>query len=65
VKTTEEFQMPNPNPAIIPGVPPTEIVPERDDLLPEEETRFGDDADSKDGMPNDTDTLEPGVQPAI
>lgn len=51
--------MPNPNPAIIPGVPPTEIAPECDDLLPEEETRFGDDVDSKDGMPNDTDMPDP------
>jgi hypothetical protein len=52
--------MPDPNPAIIPGVPPLDIVPERDDLLPDEETHFGnDDADSKDGMPNDSDMPEP------
>lgn len=52
--------MPDPNPAIIPGILPTDLVPERDDLLPDEEPHFGHgDADSKDGMPNDSDTPEP------
>lgn len=55
--------MTNPNPAIIPGVPPVDVIPERDDLLPEEEPHFGnDDDDSKDGMPNDTDV--PAAIPA-
>lgn len=52
--------MPNPNPAIIPGILPSDIVPERDDLLPEEDPRFGNgDADSKDGMPTDADVPRP------
>lgn len=49
-----------PNPAIIPDLPPLDIIPEREDLLPEEEKRFGNgDADSKDGMPEEAETSEP------
>jgi len=51
--------MPNPNPAIIPGILPSDIVPEREDLFPEGPHFGNDDADSKDGMPEDADTPEP------
>lgn len=53
--------MPNPNPAIIPGILPGELVPDREDLQPGQEPHFGDrDPDSKDGMPNTPDTPSPG-----
>ena len=52
--------MPNPNPAIIPGILPGDLVPEREDLQPGEDRVFGDRApDSKDGMPNNPDTPDP------
>jgi hypothetical protein len=50
--------MPNPNPAIIPGVLPGELVPEREDLLPGGEPREPG-PDSNDGMPNNPDTPDP------
>ena len=53
--------MPNPNTAIIPGVPPVDPVPENEDLQPGQVPRFGDrDPDSKDGMPNNPDVPDPG-----
>jgi len=52
--------MHNPNPAIIPGILPSDIVPEHDDLFPGEDPHFGNgDADSKDGMPEDADAPVP------
>ena len=53
--------MPNiPNPAIIPAILPSDLVPERNDLPGEEDPHFGNDAsDSKDGMPEDADAPDP------
>ena len=52
--------MPSPNPAIIPGVLPGDIVPGREDIPPSEGPHIGNrDPDSKDGMPNDEDAPSP------
>lgn len=50
--------MTNPNPAIIPGVDPDDLVPQRDDVQPVSPPRVGD-PDSKDGMPNNPDVPIP------